>query len=121
MIQEGEGDVTAIAVYHVSDGIDQCRVGFLPRHMIKHHLRYNGVLAQVTEIYSSESDTALKRKKYHHNRGCCIGALISFPNNKKKRSAKLASKGMASPGPPNKKMKPMRYPAPKESDEDSSE
>ena len=27
---------TALAVYWVMDGIDRCRVGFLPRHLLKH-------------------------------------------------------------------------------------
>ena len=28
---------TALAVYWVTDGVDQCRVGFLPKHLLKHH------------------------------------------------------------------------------------
>jgi hypothetical protein len=27
---------SAVAVFVVSDGIDRCRVGFLPRHLLKH-------------------------------------------------------------------------------------
>ena len=38
---------TAIAVVWVTDGMDCCRVGFLPRHMVKHAARYDGSLAQV--------------------------------------------------------------------------
>jgi hypothetical protein len=41
---------TAIAAYLVSDGIDQCRVGFLQRHLVPHAKNYDGVLAQITEV-----------------------------------------------------------------------
>ena len=65
----------AIAAYWVSDGIDRCRVGFLPRHLIKHKKKYNGKLAQIVDMYK-DSDSPTKRKKHHHNRGCCLAALI---------------------------------------------
>ena len=41
---------TAIAAYWVTDGIDRCRVGFLPRDCVKHKLDFDGKLAQVTEL-----------------------------------------------------------------------
>lgn len=68
---------TAIAAYLVSDGIDQCRVGFLQRHFVAHARSFDGVLAQVTEVYSITSDSSIKRKKCRHNMGCCLAALIS--------------------------------------------
>jgi hypothetical protein len=68
---------TAIAAYHVSDGIDQCLVGFLQRHFVAHAKTFDGVLAQVTEVYSAGSDSPIKRKKWRHNMGCCLAALIS--------------------------------------------
>jgi hypothetical protein len=68
---------SAIAAYHVSDGIDRCRVGFLPRHLVKHWKQYEGVLAQVIQVYSKESDSPTSRKKFHHNKGCCVAAVIS--------------------------------------------
>ena len=68
---------TSIAAYLVSDGIDQCRVGFLPRHLVSHAKKYDGALAQITEVYSRESESASKRKKFHHNRGCCVATIIS--------------------------------------------
>ncbi|KAI2509921.1 hypothetical protein MHU86_4486 [Fragilaria crotonensis] len=69
---------TAIAAYLVSDGIDQCRVGFLQRHLVPHAKNYDGVLAQITEVYGSDSESPSKRKRYHHNRGCCLAAIISY-------------------------------------------
>jgi hypothetical protein len=71
---------TALAAYHLSDGIDQCCVGFLQRHFVSHALTFDGALAQVTEVYSITSDSAIKRKKCRHNMGCCLASLISdFP------------------------------------------
>ena len=44
----GKDEETAIAAYLVSDGIDQCRVGFLQRHFVTHARSIDGVLTQVT-------------------------------------------------------------------------
>jgi hypothetical protein len=52
---------TAIAAYHVSDGIDQCRVGFLQRHFVAHAKTFDGALAQVTEVYGAGSESTVKR------------------------------------------------------------
>ncbi len=38
---------TALTVSWVSDGIDRCRVGFLPRAYIPHAKLWDGVLCQV--------------------------------------------------------------------------
>ncbi len=43
---------TAIAVVLVNDEMDRCRVGLLPRHMVKHAACYDGSLAQVTRVFS---------------------------------------------------------------------
>jgi hypothetical protein len=59
------------------DGIDSCRVGFLPRHLLKHSSKYDGILAQITEVYSKDSPSPTNRRKFHHNNGCCIAAIIS--------------------------------------------
>jgi hypothetical protein len=68
---------TAIAAYLVSDGINQCRVGFLQRHFVAHVKSFDGVLAQVTEVYSITSYSPIKRKNCCHNLGCCLAAVIS--------------------------------------------
>lgn len=81
----------ALAAYLISDGIDQCRVGFLPRHLIKHSQFYDGAIAQVTEVYSNTSTSPSSRRKFHHNKGCCIAALISDhapPDKSTSREAK---------------------------------
>ena len=77
MIQGREEGV--IAAFWVSDGIDRCRIGYLPRHHVKHWKSVEGVLAQIIEIYNEESDSPTKRQKHHRNSGCAVAALISPP------------------------------------------
>ncbi len=75
-------EVTAVAVYWVANGIDRCRVGFLPAHRVKYATRYDGVLAQVTETFCpvAEGDKTVC-KKYHCNKGFCHAVIISALNN----------------------------------------
>jgi hypothetical protein len=47
----------AIAAIWVTDGINCCHVGFVPRHMVRHAARYDGALAQVTHVFSSNPET----------------------------------------------------------------
>lgn len=77
-IQETEdGDETrALAVFHVSGGIDTCRVGFLRRHLLRYKDEYDGRLAQITEVFDSTSESPSDREKYHRNKGCCRAVLI---------------------------------------------
>jgi hypothetical protein len=71
---------SAIGVFWVSDGIDRCMVGFLPRHHIKHWKKYEGVLAQITEIYcKDDNNSPTKQQKSLKNHGCAIAAIISSP------------------------------------------
>ena len=66
---------TALAVYWVTDGIDRCRVGFLPRHLLKHQAAYNGKLAQVVE-FVAESNSPADRAKSHRCYGLCRAVLV---------------------------------------------
>jgi hypothetical protein len=52
-IQVAGWEETAIAAYWVTDGVDCCRVGFLPRHMVKQDGCYDGALAQVTHVFNA--------------------------------------------------------------------
>jgi hypothetical protein len=61
----------------VVDGIDRCRVGFLQRHLVKHWKQYDGVLAQVIDVFSKDSASPTSRRKFHHNKGCCVASIIS--------------------------------------------
>ena len=69
----------AVAVYTVSDGLDRCRVGFLPKHYLKNASHYDGRVAQVTDILSM-SDHASERKKSHRNKGMVKVDLIDKSN-----------------------------------------
>ena len=70
---------TAIVAFWVSDGVDRCRVGYLPKFHVKHWKLLEGALAQIIEVYHQESDSPTKRQKCHRNSGCAVPALISPP------------------------------------------
>jgi hypothetical protein len=59
----------AIVVYWVTDGIDACCIGFLPRHMNHHAVRYDGVHGQITETFSAGHHNHAVREKWHRNMG----------------------------------------------------
>ena len=94
VVVEGKEE-TAIAAYIVSDGVDGCRVGFLKRHMVKHWLKYEGSLIQVTEVFSGASESPTKRRLYHHNIGCCVAAVISSLPSEGVKESEEKSKGSA--------------------------
>ena len=66
---------TSIAAYWVTDGIDRCRVGFLPRDCVKHKSDFDGKLAQVTKLLSKLTQDA-DGKKSHRNRGVAFTVII---------------------------------------------
>jgi len=82
ILVEGKEE-TAIAAVWVNDGIDRCRVGFLPRHMVKHAARYNGAVAQVTRVFSGnpEACDSTERHQFIKNHGCCLVAIIAWPSH----------------------------------------
>ena len=73
---DGDTESQALAVCHVTGGVDCCRVGFLRRHLLKHEAEYDGRIAQVTDVFSATSESPSDRHKYHRNRGCCRAVLI---------------------------------------------
>ena len=68
---------STVGVYWVSDGVDRCLVGYLHRHQVKHLNKLEGALCQVTEVYSDNSDSPMKRHKHKKNFGCAIAAIVS--------------------------------------------
>jgi hypothetical protein len=44
--------------------------------MVRHAARFDGALVQVTCVLSSSCDSA-ECCMTHHNRGCCLGTIIS--------------------------------------------
>ena len=71
---------SAVGVYWVSDGVDQCLVGYLHRHQVKHLNKLEGALCQDTEVYSDNSDSPTKWHKHKKNFGCAIAAIVSNMN-----------------------------------------
>jgi hypothetical protein len=55
MVEEKEE--TAITEIWVTDGIDRCHAGFVPRHKVRYAAQYNGALAQVTRVFSGDPET----------------------------------------------------------------
>jgi hypothetical protein len=78
LMVEGKEE-TAIATIWVTDGIDCCLVGFVPRHMVQHAARYDGALAQVTRVLSSDPETcdSTERRLFFKNKGYCRATIIS--------------------------------------------
>ena len=70
---------TAIAAYLVFNGIDQCCVGFLLRHFVAHAKSFDGVLAQVSKVYSSTSDSPLEKEMLPQS---WLLAMASAPVNR---------------------------------------
>ena len=71
---------SALAVIWISDGIDRCCVGFLPRHLVKQWQEYDGRIAQVVDLYQ-ESESPTKQRKNVRNCGCCEAVLIDSRHN----------------------------------------
>ena len=66
----------AIDVRRIVQGVETCRVGFLPRTYVPHFERYINKFAQVREVWSAEEESKTKRYMFHHNHGCCIAGMM---------------------------------------------
>ena len=56
---------SAIAAFWVSEGIDCCHVGYLPKAYVKNWKQYDGALVQVVEVYSGDSDSSMNHQKFY--------------------------------------------------------
>mgnify|MGYP002654568360 CR=1 FL=1 len=68
---------TALTVNWVSDGIDRCRVGFLPHAYVAQGKMWDGVLCQVVEVIEKNDPSQARRAKHHANKGYAKVAVIS--------------------------------------------
>ena len=68
---------SAIAAFWVSDGIDCCRIGYLPKAYVKNWKQYDGALVQVVGVHSGDSDSPMKHKKFHRSHGLAVAVIIS--------------------------------------------
>ena len=76
-VQINQQEQSTIAAFWVSDGIDHCRIGYLPKAYVKNWKQYDGALVQVIEVYSAESDSPTKCQKFHRNHGLAVAVVIS--------------------------------------------
>ena len=70
---------SAVVAFWVSDGIDRCCIGYLPKVYVKNWKQYEGGLVQVVEVYSADSDSPTKCQTFHRNHGLAVGVIISSP------------------------------------------
>lgn len=80
---------TALGVFWVTDGLDRCLVGFLPRHLIRHKDDYDGKLAQVVDLLE-DSESPSDRAKSHQNFGVCRAVLVEAEGPKEEASTFMA-------------------------------
>ncbi len=57
-----------LACYLVHDGFDQCKVGFLPHHLVAHATNYANILLQITEVLSEDDSDVWKAEKAKKSR-----------------------------------------------------
>ena len=106
-VQINQQEQSAIAAFWVSDGIDRCRVGYLPKACVKNWKQYDGALPQVIEVYSADSNSPMKRQKFHRNHGLAVAVIISSaepccPVAKKEKTNSPTSKSPNGKGVANK-------------------
>jgi hypothetical protein len=74
----------ALTVNWVSDGIDRCRVGFLPKAYVPHAKLWDGVLCQVFFVGSADDPSSVVRCKFHHYCGyACVAVISALPRGAK--------------------------------------
>ena len=84
---------SAIAAIWVTNGVDRCRVGFLPRNCVKHRSTFDGMLCQVTEILSGESSDPEERAEVRRHKGVCYADIISLVTDEEEKIMKRARDG----------------------------
>jgi hypothetical protein len=57
----------------VSDGIDRCRIGFLPKAYVPHAKMWDGALCQVVYVGAADDPSSIFCQKFHH---CCGYARV---------------------------------------------
>ena len=67
----------ALAVYWVTDAVDRCWVGLLPRHLLKHSNKYDGKAAQIV-AFLDLSESPGDKAKYHRNAGVCRAVMLEL-------------------------------------------
>jgi len=86
LVEDNGTERPAIAVVWVTDGVERCRVGFLPKCYLKKAPYFEGKLAQVTG-FLHDSDNTTDRRRSHQCGGIARACLIGkdFTPQKTKR------------------------------------
>ena len=84
----------AFVVHWLTGGIEQCCIGFLPQHLVKHSTEHDGQTAQNATPLRVEEDKA-ESTKNHKGEGVVKATLVD-------------TKSTDSPKPPPKKKKRLR-------------
>jgi hypothetical protein len=75
LFSDAGAEETTIAAYWVTDWIDRCTVGFLPRHLVRRAHFYSGRLVQVVEMLA-DSENSCQRRYSRHYLGACKAVMI---------------------------------------------
>jgi hypothetical protein len=81
----GEGSMreeTSITVNWVTNGFEQCRVGFLPLSHVPNAAVYNGALCQVMEVFDKDESSRANRAIWKQHNGFARAMVISKLNGK---------------------------------------
>jgi hypothetical protein len=81
----GEGSMreeTAITVNWVTNGFEQCRVGFLLLSYAPNAFVYDGALCQVIEVFDKDESSRANRAKWKQHNGFACTMVISKLNGK---------------------------------------
>ncbi len=71
----------AVTINWVTDGVDRCRVGFLPRAYALEGAIYDGVLCQVTEVFLKRDPSHMICEKWYKNKGFArVTVIFAFAN-----------------------------------------
>ena len=70
---------TALTINWMSDGIDRCCVGFLPKAYVPHAKLWDGILCQVVFVGLADDPSSVVRRKCHHYCGYAGGRSFCTP------------------------------------------
>jgi hypothetical protein len=76
IINDEGREEAAIAAYWITDGVDRCRVGFMPRHFVPHAEMFDGKVAQVVELLEY-SESKADRNRSYRNKGVVRIAILN--------------------------------------------
>jgi hypothetical protein len=87
----GKGNMreeTAITVNWVTNGFEQCRVGFLLLSYVPDAAIYDGALCQIIEVFDKNESSRANRAKWKQHNGFACAMVISKLNGKIVRKVK---------------------------------